>query len=429
MSKKTLITLILLLLLITAGIFGYFFYSIRPTPLVIDTNKDKNTHFPFGSGNTYPTNTGRDTATSTGATSTSTSTRNTYTRTPALPVLRHLSTVPTAGAGAYDSSRGTQIRYIERGTGYIYQASNLNLDQIKLSNTPIIKIYEALWTSKNNALIIRRLKGDTDTIDSFYSTLNTTPTIKNASSTTSLSDSLISSVSSDYLGANISSAVLSPKKDSLFYLIPDGSGGVSGIIAKVDGTKKVLVFSSPLKGWVTQWPADNTIALTSKSSSKSAGFLYFVSSLTGSSTKVLGGINGFTTLTSTDTNTVLYSKTNNDSFTLNSFNVKNGNKEQISLTTLPEKCVWSAKEKNSAYCAVPKSIPSGSYPESWYQGKVFFNDEIWKIDTFIGTLEHIADLNSLSGQEIDATNLSLNGKEDLLLFTNKQDLTLWSLDI
>jgi hypothetical protein len=191
----------------------------------------------------------------------------------------------------------------------------------------------------------------------------------------------------------------------------------------------VQVFDSPLKGWLLSWPNENTLTFTTKPLSSSPGFLYFVSTVTNKIDKILGGINGLTTLTSTDANNVLFSKSTDNGITLSVYDVKNSRVEDVGLTTLPEKCVWSKKEKTSLYCAIPTSIPANNYPEAWYQGKVAFVDEIWKIDVLTGILEHIADLKDLSGQDIDVTHLTLSDREDLLVFINKTDLTPWSLEL
>ncbi len=424
MSKKNLIILITFLLILFGAVLAYLFLSIKPS-FIVDPNipgRDSGNPFPFGTG----TSGGKGNGTTTPGTSTGNrpgSSRQVR------PALRHLSLVPVAGAGIYETASSTQVRYIERGTGYIYQSKvEETVEPVKLSNTPIIKIYEAFWTDKNNAVIIQKLKDDAQTIDSFLITMSSASLLQTSS--TSIASSLSSKITPDFLGSNMQSVVLSPKKDRVAYLIPNNDGGVVSIVSKTDGSKKVQIFDSPLKSWLLSWPNENTLTFTTKALSTSPGLLYFASSLSGKTDKILGGINGLTTLTSSDANTVLFSKSIDGGLASFAYDIKNGNRlAEIGLTTLPEKCVWSKKEKTALYCGVPTAIPTDKYPEAWYQGKVSFSDEIWKIDTLTGILENIADLKNLSGQDIDVTHLTLSEREDLLVFINKADLTLWSFDL
>ncbi len=420
MSKKSLIILITFLLILFGGAIAYLFLSIKPSSIVDNTVIDGNTSNPFPFGNGTPDG-GR--ATTTGGTGSTNRPLAPTTR----PALRHLSLVPVAGAGIYDTASSTQVRHIERGTGYIYQSRIGDTEQTKLSNTPIIKIYEAFWTDKSSGVIIQKLKEDDQTVDSFLITMSSPSLIQSTS--TSLASSLSSKITSNFLGSNIQSIALSPKKDRVAYLIPSLTGGVTGVVAKTDGSGKVQTFDSPLKSWTLTWPSDTSLAFTTKATSNNPGFLYFVSTVTNASTKILGGIDGLTTLTNTDASRVLFSKSIEGGITTQVFDVKLGRTEDAGFTTLPEKCVWSKKEKTVVYCGIPLSIPQNNYPDAWYKGKMFFSDELWKIDTLTGIFERVADLRALSNQDIDVTSLILNSRENLLVFINKADLTLWSLEL
>jgi hypothetical protein len=142
--------------------------------------------------------------------------------------------------------------------------------------------------------------------------------------------------------------------------------------------------------------------------------------------KVIGNINGLTTLTSPDGQLILYSSNN---LFLNTYNTKTGESVAVGLRTLPEKCVWN-KTSDVVYCAVPKYISPGNYPDSWYMGEVSFSDEIWRINTQNGSTILISDISSISGAEgIDGINLTLDDAENYLFFMNKKDSYLWKLDL
>ena len=99
------------------------------------------------------------------------------------------------------------------------------------------------------------------------------------------------------------------------------------------------------------------------------------------------------------------------------------------LKTLPEKCVWGAGSE-VVYCAVPKSINQGEYPDSWYQGEISFSDAIWKIDVASGSTTMISDPTTVpGGEDVDAIKLSLDQNQNYLFFVNKKDSYLWELSL
>jgi hypothetical protein len=110
-------------------------------------------------------------------------------------------------------------------------------------------------------------------------------------------------------------------------------------------------------------------------------------------------------------------------------NTKDGVSQEVIFKTLSDKCIWSNLRKNEIYCAVPTEIPNAMYPDDWYRGNVSFVDQIWHLDTNTGEVHLLANLLTLSSKLIDATDLTLDPKEDNLYFINKRDLTLWALDL
>jgi len=112
------------------------------------------------------------------------------------------------------------------------------------------------------------------------------------------------------------------------------------------------------------------------------------------------------------------------------FNIKKGESKLLPFETLPEKCVWSNTNIKVIYCAVPKAFPIGeTYPDSWYQGLVSFTDSIWMINTDTMAASLIFDIEKESGEQMDVIDVQLDKKDNYLFFTNKTDLTFWSLSL
>lgn len=348
-------------------------------------------------------------------------------------ILRKLHTSPVAGLYPFlraqpgrptaTSTPDTVVRYLERGLGHIYETNMTTLKENRISNETRPKIYEAVWGNSGNGVVIRSLRNDEKTIWSYSITLRD---IKNSTSTEE--GKSVESLGV-FLPDNISElAVSQGRDDKVFYVLPTGDSSV-GITSGFDAKKKVQLLESPLKEWLPQWPNDKLITLTTKPSQKVPGLMFFVDTLSGNTTKILGGINGLTTLTSPDGKKVLFSESTGNSFTLGVYDILNDKKTTLSLATLPEKCVWSKLKKMVVYCGVPGKVPVGDYPDAWYQGIASFSDDLWMVDTETGTTTLLASPTKLVGEDIDVTKLFLSPDESFLVFVNKKDSTPWSLKL
>ena len=133
-----------------------------------------------------------------------------------------------------------------------------------------------------------------------------------------------------------------------------------------------------------------------------------------------------TTLVSPDlTEALIGTSGDGSNIYLDSNLIKNNTTINLSLQTLPEKCVWSHTEKSTVYCAVPETIPEGIYPDNWYQGLVTFTDNLWKINTSTGISKVVVLFDRGYNKSFDAINLQLSSDDSYLTFTNKSDLILW----
>ncbi len=330
------------------------------------------------------------------------------------PILRQISTIPTSGGTIFEREGKPTVRYIERAKGNAYETDAKSIKSVRLTNKTIPQIYEAIWNKKGDGVILRFLKD--------YSVIQTYNA--KVSSRGGGEGELVG----EFLPGNIKSLAVSPSGNQIFYLSTDSTGG-TGIISSFDGKKKVRVFSSPLTEWLVDFPKENTASVISKSAAGSTGLLSFINTSTGASEVVLSNIDGLTALPNRDLSFVIYSQSSEREFTTHVFNNTLKEKVVFPFKTLPEKCVWSQLSKSSIFCAIPETLPVGVYPDIWYMGLVSFRDEIWKIDVKTGAVSFIMNLGDQSRIDFDAVNLSLSEKEDFLLLTNKNDLTLWSIQI
>lgn len=338
-----------------------------------------------------------------------------------VPRLRQITIEPVGGAGIFDitntdKTKSTIIRYIQRADGNIFETRTDTMAVNRISNKTIPKIYGAIWGSAGDVVITRQLKDDNETIESFAAKLS------GAASSTERE------LSGVYLPQKISDLVVSPDKSKMFYFYPAGNG-VGGIFANADGSKKTLIFESPLSEWLASFADNKTLILTTKPSAGAAGFTYFLNTNGSGTRKIIGNIAGLTILVSSDKKLALYSESVDGSFRTKIYDLVKSRASDFGLQTLPEKCAWSRNEPAVVFCAVPETLPAGDYPDSWYQGRISFGDDIWKINTATDETNRLISPEIFVNKTIDVINPLLNENEDFLLFMNKIDLTPWVLDL
>ncbi len=442
MPKKTKIIFITVFALIGVVVFGIYFYNSKSNTKTTTKNGTENIYQkfnPFGSSSN--TNTAVDNTTDNGNGEVTTNTNpetkinsrfqkittfaisgaTFFEDTRLIPIKTEVTTTPetttinpvtkkvTKVAVPVKKEPTTEIvpslRYVERATGHIYQMYLDTKIEGKISNSTIPSVYETIFDGKATSVIYRYISSENKSITSFLATLGGT--------------------TGSFLNSDISSIALSPDKSKFFSLIKN-STGVIGTTRTFGETKTTQIFTSSFSEWLPQWVTNQKIYLTTKPSYMANGSVFSLNVLTGTLSKIFGGIPGLTTLANNDGSVLLYGASLETGPRLNIFTIKNHTSVYLDKYGLPEKCIWSGDNIN-IYCAIPNTIVGTQYPDSWYQGLISFDDRFVKINTTTKESSTFAD--SSSEVPVDAMNLFLNKTEDKLFFTNKKDLTLWSLDL
>jgi hypothetical protein len=302
----------------------------------------------------------------------------------------------------------TALRYASALDGNIYETFADNIAENKISSTQIFGVHDAVFGNNGHNVVLRYLKEDGKTIESFLENIP--------------SDASIPATGS-FLPENILSLSASPDGKNIFYIFQSGDG-VVGINSSIDGGRKIQIFDSPFTEWLASWSNARLISMATKPSFSSDGFLYSLDPSSGPLDKILGGIAGLTAQVSPSGKFVLYA---DSSLAMKLYDISNKTSKDLGVKTEPEKCVWSQDNIN-VYCAVPQSLPAGNYPDSWYQGLVSFNDSIWKINTETDSFSLLLNPSS-AGENMDGINLELSQKENHLFLINKKDSTLWGLGL
>lgn len=411
-SKKTAIILILGIVFLLIGLFLYFYLTPEKTNLPNRNNSE------IEFGDTSKENTpGEESGVTEEERGTETEEIDGPTNT-----LRQIFSEPTAGANIFTRNKEVFVRFVERSNGNIYETKRDSAQTIRLTNKTIPKIQETIWDKNPDSLVLRYLNDDReDQIESFSGKIKVS---------TSTTNEFLGDITGLFLPPNIKTISGSSLGGKIVYLQNKLNSDNSYIFtSNFDGSNKTQVAEIPLSEISLSWPKSNTIAVLTKPSFRYPGFLYFINPNEGILRKVIGGPLGLNTLVNAQANGILYSRTNNKSEPmLNYFDLNNNNNINLEIKTLSDKCIWGKKDPSSVFCAVPKTIPTKELPDAWYQGKISFNDNFWKIELETGKSSLIYD-TSIGGENLDATDLQISDSDDFLVFTNKKDLTLWGLKI
>lgn len=402
MARRTLIIAGLGLLTVALFALGYFFLVTQKTtsPGESGVRDFFSAFFPFGQGTT-PTNT-------TGGTNGG--------EQPAQKVterFRQVSAEPTAGAWfvAGSSTTPLSIRFMERATGHVFETPVDSYQEIRLSNTTIPLTQELL--SVTDTTFVLRSVPDTESVLNFFGVLNAT-----------------SSMQSVHTSPLKSFERVQVAGDGLTLLtVNETAAGSEVEIMKPDGTGAKTILLSPIRSWVPL-VAESRFFLASAPSSGASGFMYEIKT-NGSLTKILGDIGGLVALPSPTGRFVLYSSAEGSLVTLAMLDTQTGENYLAPLRTLASKCVWISEDTPLVFCGVsdPISAANTRLPDDWLLGKTAFNDSAWLIRPVENSAQSLGRLQEMAGGAFDMTNITVSSDGRYALFNNKNDLSLWSLDL
>lgn len=319
-----------------------------------------------------------------------------------------------------ETVRKAVARFVEKKSGNVYDVFADTLESKRLTNTTIPHIAEAFFVNDASNVILRYLRDDNRTIETFLGKL---PIEKWGAEAEPLD------LKGAFMSQNILDIAVSPDTKRIFTLSPF-AGGVLGTTSAPDGSNSAQVFSSPFFGWLSNWPTSKDITLTTKASGYATGYAFKINADKKVATpeKVIGNVVGLTTLPSPKMDFILFSRNTENGPRIALFNTKTNKMRDLGFGTLPEKCLWR-NDGLLLYCGIPSLINgTQTMPDSWYQGIVSFTDTLIEIDpTGLFPNKTLVDPTAEVGERIDAIKLSLSQDQKYLYFVNKRDDILWQL--
>ena len=338
-----------------------------------------------------------------------------------IPRLRKISSEPVAGAAIFNTGTTSVVRFVEKGTGNVYEAkSDSHLIQ-RLTNTTIPKIVRAFWLPNGSGFLTQTLIAENEIIETNFVKLN-----KNvASSTVEILTPFSTTIGK--LPTGIKEISIKPDGSKIFYYTLNGTYS-NWFVSNPDGTNSNLVNSNPLTEWLPKWVSGNIVMIQNKGSSKSVGYNYSFDVSSKVFKKIGLGVVGISSNPKPDGSLALLSN-GGSSPKLFLIDNKEVTSKATNENTLAEKCVWLKEKNPTALCAVPNGLPRGDYPDIWYKGLISTDDSIRRVDLSDNVSSNIADLYALSEEQIDVVDISISPDETHLIFRNKIDGYLWLLRI
>ncbi len=309
--------------------------------------------------------------------------------------LKQLTTKPVAGAGFVENG----VRYVEQGTGHIYEINFEDSTETLISGTTITQTIEA-WFSNNGEYV----------------------------ALTSLTDHGSETIVGKVMNGELTGNTLPPHaknislhEDNKVFYTTETTVGSAGYMFDIETEQSSVVFESPLQDIVVLW--GSPIYVYTTPSAKSEGFVYRVEN-GGSHNYVTEGKNGLVALR--NASHLIVSASDNSG--MGTFILNEGEKTYLTTPVIPEKCVSDSVLQPNIICAVPNVIDLESFPDDWYKGVVSYTDSIVSIDIETGNTTSLIDLLNESGREVDVYKIGKNSGSTKIYMVNKNDNTLWLYD-
>ena len=339
--------------------------------------------------------------------------------------LWEVSEVPVAGFGWVGNSTEPSLYFVERSSGYVFEADTNGRNVSRLTDTLRPKTYEALIS--NDGSILERSVDDSGNLLTFAGVIGTS-TDADATSTT---DSLQGADLPD----GIHSIAADVNSDELFYTISQPSG-VSLVSTNWNGTKETNLFSSPIAGWRLIAPGDGSVVLLQDPLDAAEGYAYRVQK--GGTLSLLAQGPGLTLLPRAASTALIFGTSLDGALSLFAQTSAQASPSPLSIQTVADKCAWAPTSPEAsqgkpddliAYCGVPETIPSQQFLDDWYKGIVHTSDEFYEVDASAASTTLLYDPSGDTNAKLDVEDPVVDPSGQDIAFINAADQSLWVLRI
>ena len=303
------------------------------------------------------------------------------------------------------------ILFVDRITGHIYGYSQDGLAPFQITNTTIPGVYDAYITQNGTKVFMRYFDKDTNVIKTITATI---PSFIEGADPHPLANL-------KSLQDNISSFAVSESTNYFSYVVP---GYYGSSVYTVDSKNVSTTFSSPLREWSVVYGGE-TPYITNKASAYLEGSTFSLPK----NIYNVGGKTGLISLPNKTGELTLSSMWSSSGLLTFISSKKTGGLSTLPIKTLASKCVWM--DTSRVLCGVPSILTTGEegLPDDWYQGSVSFSDDLFLIDTKNAESSILFSLTGEVGNPFDIIHPQINKGSTSLLFTNKQNGSMWMVNL
>ncbi len=314
-------------------------------------------------------------------------------------MLRKISTSPVAGAVVFSRDGATHVRYVERGTGHVFEFDPAAGSTARITGTTIPRAVSAVWSPQGSRVVlVTEIASGEQRI--FAAAIERTDEGEGTLATIELESD----------ARNIAFAATG---ESVYYTVPSARGSV-GYEHNLKTNVRSVRFTSVLRDMVVTW--EPTLVAYTTPTAHFDGYAYEGTGFT----RLFGGANGLMIESAAQYRIVSYAENNS---LISRVDTLNG--ATLGIPVFPEKCAPDSTRDTVLWCAAPFGLAPGAYPDMWYQGAASFDDSIWRLDVEAGSATLVSIPSDDVGEAIDATDMQISSIGDMLLFINKKDGMLW----
>lgn len=311
--------------------------------------------------------------------------------------LRQLTLRSIAGFGFVEGT--PLLRYIERGTGYIYEVDLEKGTEARVSGTTIPRVVDGYFSPNGESVV---LVAETDGVETLYA-------------------GYLDDVEENVKYLELPEGATQPgfvDHDTLRYLSVTDIGS-EGYELDLESGTSIRIFSVPLRDITMIW--GDELYFYNKPTRYYEGALYKIES---NLLPILPARLGFVGGVAGDN----YISSHNEEGRLISEVHLAGEKElvKLAISYIPDKC--AAVRNTQLWCGAPLDLQHDVFLEEWYRGETQSKDSLWKINPVSGQAILVSDLLAESGRVVDVDRMVVNNSEQTPVFRNKIDNTLWIYD-
>ncbi|MFM2339488.1 MAG: hypothetical protein RLZZ360_124 [Candidatus Parcubacteria bacterium] len=317
--------------------------------------------------------------------------------------LRQLTTKAVIGARIVDNASTTVMRYVEAGTGHIFDIDLVTGQETRISNISIPAAEKAVVSPSGNYAAVRSGLGNEETVTLVDITTSDNPT----------STKLPNQIRSFAFGYN---------NELLFTEISLGQTEGKGYLPSTAATHRL--FTAPFVAHEMAWSESSSTShiIYTKPTASMIGYAY---EITASGLKRFP-YSGFG-LTITQSGGVRFVGRQGDSGYGTIVINRSGQVFESPGAIMPEKCVGGTGARDNQFCASPFALTEPDFPDAWYKGRYVSNDNLWEISAGKGSL--LVYPSHTIGRNFDVQNLQMSEDDGMLYFINRIDNTLWLYEI